>query len=458
MKKQLSIFFPILVVFAIIVMGHWSCNQKSNWKESAENPEILFQGVKRITEIIKFDIFSPPVASRIYAYSMLSGYEAMRPGYPEYKTMAGILPDFPECPAVDLNLEYCFPLSGISAMIFTAKALVFSENKVSDLEDEFFQYFSELGIPADIYERSILFGKSISEHVLAWSKTDNYAQTRSLPKYTIKTDDPSRWVPTPPSYADALEPYWMTQRLWAVDSLTQFQVAPPIPFSTEKGSKFYEAAYEVYEVAKNLTKEQEATAWYWDDNPYAVDARGHLMAARKKTSPPGHWMNIASAACREGQRSIMESMSILFKTSVALMDGFIMTWQEKFRTNLLRPETYINKYIDPDFKPIIETPPFPEHPSGHSTISAAAAAVLGHEFGDVFTFVDSTEVEFGMDPRTYTSFMEAAREAAVSRLYGGIHYRHGNVSGLELGLQIGTHVFIKLQNKEFKVPPGELMN
>jgi hypothetical protein len=444
MKGILKVAIGLFIVFSFLLQ--FSCKNNS-WKIDSNDAEMVHQGVQRLTEIIKFDIFSPPVASRIYMYATVAGYEGMRPGYEDYNTLSGILKDLPALPEPDSNLEYYFPLCGVSAMVYTGKALVFSESKVSDLEDELFLKFKDKGISDDIYERSLQYGKSVSEHILQWSKSDNYAQTRSLPKYTIRSGDPSRWVPTPPSYADALEPYWMTIRTCAVDSLTQFQVSEPIPFSTDKNSEFYKAAMEVLEVKQNLTKDQEKTAWYWDDNPYAVDARGHLMAARKKTSPGGHWMNIASAACKIKESDAMHSMSVLVKTSIALFDGFIMCWQEKFRTNVIRPETYINKYIDPAYQPMIETPPFPEHPSGHATISAAAAAYLTYEFGEPFTFVDSTEVEYGMEARKYTAFMEAAREAATSRLYGGIHYRKGNEAGTDLGVLIGSHVATKIQTR-----------
>ena len=437
MKNTLWKAALTLSVMLVMVTG---CGNDSSWKQKASDAAVLHAGIQRLVEIIKFDIFSPPVASRIFAYSTIAAYEAMAAGDTAYQSLAGQLNGLEAVPQPENGKEYCHPLAGISAMLAVGKTLVFSESSVSDMEDEMLTSFKEMGVPQDVYDRSLDYGKRVAEHIIAWSKKDNYAQTRSLPKYTITQEDPSRWVPTPPSYADALEPYWMTIRLWALDSLTQFQVDPPLAFSTDKNSEFYQGALEVLEMNRNLTEEQKATGWYWDDNPYAVEASGHLMQARKKISPGGHWVLIASAACRQANADIMRSASVLALTSVALVDGFIMTWQEKFRTNVIRPETYINKYIDPAFRPVIETPPFPEHPSGHSTISAAAAGVLTAEFGENFSFTDSTEVEFGMAPRTFPNFIEAAKEAGVSRMYGGIHYRRGNESGTKLGLEIGTHI------------------
>lgn len=439
--------FPWMAV-AIVAICMASCQPSDAWKEKANNPALIHDGMKRLTEIIKYDIFPPPVASRIYGYAAVAGYEGMVAGYPDYQSLAGQVGGLTLPPQPEADKAYCFPLAGINAMLTVGKALVFSENSITALEEEQLAHFKDLGIPDDVYQRSLAYGQQVAQHILDWSKKDNYAQTRSLPKFTITQQEPARWVPTPPSYNDALEPYWMTIRLWGLDSLTQFQVAPPIAFTTEPGSDFHQSATEVLETARQLSEEQVATAWYWDDNPYAVEASGHLMQARKKTSPGGHWMYIASSACQAANADLISSAATMALTAIALADGFIMTWQEKFRTNLIRPETYINKYMDPEFRPLIETPPFPEHPSGHATISAAAAGVLTELYGDAFAFTDSTEVEFGMAPRTFPSFMAAAEEAATSRLYGGIHYRHGNESGTALGKQIGTYIAQKIRVKK----------
>jgi hypothetical protein len=115
---------------------------------------------------------------------------------------------------------------------------------------------------------------------------------------------------------------------------------------------------------------------------------------------------------------------------------------------MIRPESYINQYIDAEWVPLIQTPPFPEHSSGHSTISAAAATALTFAFGDNISFTDSTEVEFGIEPRTFKSFNQAADEVGMSRLFGGIHYRTGNVAGLKNGREIGKYICEKLKLKQ----------
>jgi membrane-associated phospholipid phosphatase len=155
-------------------------------------------------------------------------------------------------------------------------------------------------------------------------------------------------------------------------------------------------------------------------------------------------MNIAAHACRKADADMMQSAEAYVKTACALADAFIACWYTKYTYNLIRPESYINQYIDPDWQPLIQTPPFPEHTRGHSTISAAAATVLTDMFGAPFQFTDSTEVIFGIPPRTYSSFYQASDEVGVSRLYGGIHYRHGNEAGIKCGREVGRFISQKV--------------
>jgi membrane-associated phospholipid phosphatase len=132
------------------------------------------------------------------------------------------------------------------------------------------------------------------------------------------------------------------------------------------------------------------------------------------------------------------------RTAMALADGFIAAWEEKFRSGVIRPETVINQYIDEKWVPLLQTPPFPEYPSGHSVISTAAAQVLTEIYGPTFAFIDSVEVPYGLPARSFASFAAAANEAAISRLYGGIHYRPAIVEGQKQGAQVGQHVVARV--------------
>src|SRR5690606_21503697 len=264
--------------------------------------------------------------------------------------------------------------------------------------------------------------------------------------YTVN-NDPSTWKPTPPAYMDGIEPHWNKIRTFVIDSAAQFTPPPPTPFSTDNNSQFFKEAYEVYEIGKNLTEEQSAIARFWDCNPFMMNVKGHVMFATKKISPGGHWVNITHVACVKDNKNYVESAEAYALVSLALVDGFISCWDEKYRSNLIRPETYINQHIDDKWTPLLQTPPFPEYTSGHSVISNAAAVVLTDLFGENFSFTDSTEVEFGLDVRSFNSFMEASAEAAVSRLYGGIHYRPACEIGVTEGRDLGKFVMNKINTR-----------
>jgi hypothetical protein len=303
------------------------------------------------------------------------------------------------------------------------------------------------GMPEEVFQRSVDYGNAIAQHIMAWSASDNYKQTRSFPKYTVD-NDPATWKPTPPAYMDGVEPHWNKVRSFALDSAGQFRPSPPTAFSEEEESPFYKEAVEVYEVGVELTEEQREIARFWDCNPFVMNVKGHVMFATKKISPGGHWLGITTLACKMEKKNMAESAEAYAKVAIALMDAFVSCWDEKYRSNLVRPETYINQHIDENWTPLLQTPPFPEYTSGHSMISNAAAVVLTDLFGDNFTFTDSTELEFGMPPRSFGSFKEAAAEATISRLYGGIHYRPACEIGLDIGVKIGQLVVSKIRTRD----------
>ena len=440
-----------LIASAFLLLSIFSgCQPEYNkeYQAKAQNPEFIHKGVRRITDIIRHDIFAPPISARIYAYSSIAAYEALVPGYPEYQTLAGQLNGLTPGPQPEAGKEYCYPLASVNAMLTVGKLLVFSEGDIQELKESIFEDFTKMNMPPEVYERSMAYGDAVAKHIIAWTKKDNYAQTRSMPKFTIQSESPARWVPTPPMYADGLEPHWPKIRPWVIDSARQFHCDPPLPFSDKKGSDFYNIALEIHDMVKNLSPADDSTAWYWDDNPFALEVSGHFMYGKKKISPGGHWMNIASHANRKANADIMRSTEAYVKVSCALADAFIVCWDAKYAYNLLRPETYINKYIDPEWRPLIQTPPFPEHPSGHSTISAAAAEALTNLYGENFAFSDSTEMEFGIPPRNFKSFHEASQQAGMSRMYGGIHFRNGNLAGLKAGREVGRYIAQKIKPRK----------
>jgi membrane-associated phospholipid phosphatase len=175
-----------------------------------------------------------------------------------------------------------------------------------------------------------------------------------------------------------------------------------------------------------------------------MNVSGHVMFATKKFSPPGHWMNIVGIAAHNANADFKTTVTAYSLTSIALFDGFISCWDEKYRSNYARPETIINEKISGDWHPYIQTPPFPSYTSGHSTISAAAAEVMTSIFGDKMSFTDTSLLEFGIANREIKSFRAAAQEASISRLYGGIHYKFDLDSGNAMGKRVGELIVKKL--------------
>jgi hypothetical protein len=202
-------------------------------------------------------------------------------------------------------------------------------------------------------------------------------------------------------------------------------------------------AMEVYTTGKNLSPEQLHIASFWDCNPFVVATSGHMSIGFKKISPGGHWMNITGIVAKQAGLDFDKTVTINVLVAVTLMDAFISCWDEKYRSNRIRPETYINRYIDPKWQPLLQTPPFPEYTSGHSVVSAASAELLSYFFGDHFAYTDDSEVMFELTPRSFQSFYQAASEAAISRLYGGIHYRDAIDNGVMQGRAIGQFIVSK---------------
>ncbi len=437
----------ILKIIALSLLVTSCAPDNDEWKGRTQNPEYLHRSLKQITDIIVYDIFSPPVASRIYAYSSIAGYEASIHQDLKYQSLAGQVTGLESVPQPTEGAEYCYPLASVQATLKVGRALIFSEDKLDIFYNQIMKEFKDAGIPDDVFERSIEYGTKVADHILAWSSKDNYKQSRSFPKYSIQSDL-ATWKPTPPAYMDAVEPHWNRIRPFAIDSAQQFKPIPPTSFSIDEKSQFYREASEVHKMVKNLTDEQREIAFFWDCNPFVMNVKGHVMFATKKISPGGHWMNITNVACRKIKADFIQSAEAYALVSIALIDGFISCWDEKYRSKLVRPETYINQYMDADWVPLLQTPPFPEYTSGHSVISAASATTLTDLFGDNFAFTDSTEIEFGLTARSFKSFIAASEEAAISRMYGGIHYRPAVEEGMKEGRALGVYILEKIKTRK----------
>ncbi|MDQ3392495.1 MAG: vanadium-dependent haloperoxidase [Bacteroidota bacterium] len=434
--------FKRFFVLSMLVIAA-SCNNPK--KEALVEVDMLHNSVQYLTDVIVHDIFSPPVASRIYAYTSISAYEILALKDPAYKSLAGQLNGLESIPEPTNEINY--DIAAVDAYLLASKKLIFSEEKIIEFREQWHKELLDQNIDEDIFNNSIVYSETVVDHIFEWANKDNYKQTRTFQKYSV-THDEGKWVPTPPAYIEAIEPHWGKMRPFVMDSASQFKPQNPNDFSIEIESKFMTEVMEVYETTKNLNKEQKEIAAFWDCNPFVMNIHGHVMFATKKISPGGHWMGIAKIACQKDNANMIKSAYAYALTSISLADGFISCWEEKYKQNLIRPETVINKYIDQDWAPLLQTPPFPEYPSGHSVISGAAGVALTSIFGDSFHFVDDTEEKYGLTTREFPSFNAASEEAALSRMYGGIHYMPAITNGLVQGRSLGSFIVDKIDVKE----------
>ena len=406
----------------------------------SHDPQIVHDLSQALTDVIVHDVFSPPVAARIYAYTHLAAYEALRWDKGTYPSLTAQLRGFSKIPEPqDDGAIHCFPLVAAHAFVGVSKMLVFSDTMLERKVRPVFQKLANLHLPKAVEARSIAYADKIVAAIAERIKSDNYKETRGFSRYTPKTAA-GNWEQTPPDYMDAIEPHWRKILPFILDSASQFKPIRPAPYSKDPASPFFKDMMFVYTTSQTLTEEQKAIANFWDCNPFVTHNEGHLMFATKKITPGGHWMGIARIACLKTKADLFKSAQTYALTAVTMNDAFISCWDEKYRSEYVRPETAIRNLKDPKWFPLLQTPPFPEYTSGHSVVSSASAVVLTKLYGDSFAYVDSVEVNYGLPPRSFDSFAAAASEASRSRLYGGIHFLPAIENGVKQGKAVGLFI------------------
>jgi hypothetical protein len=433
--------------FIVILLVLASCTSRSDYTTFTSDPTRYSKTVKELNNIVLENNFAPMVASRNYVYANIAAYECMVAGDSAWRSLSGQIRHLPAMPQLAPGTDIDYNLASMLAFVKVGNAVTFPEGSMMHYYDLLLHEADSMGIPGEMLKNTKLFADTISSTVLAWSKNDNYSKTRGASRYNVD-ESPGRWVPTPPMYATAVEPHWMEIRPMVLDSASCFMCKrPPVYDMTNKNGEFYKALMEVKTMGDSLTDEQKHIADFWDDNPFKMNVTGHVMYATKKFSPAGHWMNIVGIGAQKAGADLHTTIAAYTKTSIALFDAFLACWDEKYRSNYVRPETVINQHIDPNWQPYIQTPPFPSYVSGHSTISAAAAEVMT-EYFDNISFTDTSLKEFGIENREIRSFRDAAKEAGMSRIYGGIHFSFDNEEGALLGKKIGETVVQRLKLKK----------
>ncbi len=378
--------------------------------------------------------YSPPVASRAFAYIGIAAHEALATGNADLLSLAGQVNGLTPPPAREAGPydEACVLHSTLaaSAQNFFSNTGPTGQRAMTKLAESLGNKAMD-GIAEDVVLRSIAHGEAVAAHVLAWSMDDGGAVVENMGfplTYTPGTN-PMEWVPTSliRQQQAPLLPSWGQNRTFAMPAGNSCALSAPPAYSEDPNSDLYKAAMEVYETVNNLTPDQKLTARFWSDDPML------------SSTPPGHWISIAIGLGDQQAMPAAEIAPMMAILGIAMADAFIGCWEAKFEFNSLRPVTYIRRHIDPKWEPLLITPPFPEYPSGHSTVSAAAAIALTAVFGENFAFDDLTHEAEGLPTRRFNSFAEAAEDAALSRLYGGIHFRYGNEAGTTQGRCIGAY-------------------
>ena len=398
--------------------------------------QVLGQWYKLLLELIRHTAtYSPPVAARSFAYLGVITFEALATGNPGLMSLAGQVAGLAPLPAREAGPhdEACV-LQGALTHAMAAhfgntgptgqRAMQAMEARLSDV--------AMVGVGADVATRSLAHGVAVSQAILDWSASDGGAviENMGFPYEYALTEGPAHWVPTNAVAVQQkpLLPNWGANRTFAIPMEGGCGLPPPPDYSEDPASAFYAEAKVVYDTSKSLTDEQKAIARFWSDDPML------------SPTPPGHWVSIMLQIFDRDATPVDRQAEVLALLGMAISDGFVQCWRSKFEHDLLRPITYIRRVIDPKWEPLLNTPPFPEYPSGHSTQSGAAAGVLEALYGQGFAFDDATHEDDGIAPRSFTGFWEAAEEAAASRLYGGIHFPSANKNGLEQGACIAGHI------------------
>ena len=398
--------------------------------------QVLATWYKLTLELIRHTpTYTPPVASRALAYLGVAGFEATASGPGDLQSLAGQLQGLTPLPPREAGLAYDEAAVLEAALADVVRGLFAntgpSGQRSMKAVARSLDALTADGLDADTLDRSRAYGQAVARHILAWSGADGGAVVENMgfPMTYTLIAEPGHWVPTNKVVQQQapLLPGWGNNRPFAMPDGATCDLPPPPAYSEDPASEFYAEAKATHDAVVNRTRDQTAIARFWSDD------------AMLSVTPPGHWISIALLVMDTQAADIGRRTEVLAVLGVAVADAFIGCWNQKYRYDVIRPITYIRKVIDPTWEPLLNTPPFPEYPSGHSTQSAAAAVVLTALFGPAVAFEDNTGGADGLAPRSFPSFWAAAEEAGMSRLYGGIHYPIAIENGLAQGRCIGAY-------------------
>lgn len=426
-----------VVVAALLVAG---CTENSNPLKPTPSAneysaDLAIAWMDLATDLVKAERWSPPAASRLFGFAGVTLYEAVVKGVPGNRSLVGQLNELDALPEFG-DESYHWPTVANAAVATVMRSLFASGSAASldaiaDMENSHYTVPTS-SAETEIYKRSMDQGKLLGLAIFGWALNDGSPQFNNC-SFTPPSGA-GNWIPTPPAFASALQPCWGNLRTFALTSGAECMPGPPPTFSETEGTPFYSEMMEVYTVCQNLTPEQLTIAGYWADNP------------GETATPPGHSISIAGQVLAEQDKKLGFAAEAYARVGIAIADAFIGCWKTKYEYNLIRPVSCIRSLVQADWLSPVATPPFPEYTSGHSVQSGAAAQVLTDLFGEHYSFVDHTHDDLGMTARNFSSFFDFADEAAISRLYGGIHFR----SAIEIGVEQGKCIGEKVDALQFK--------
>ena len=471
---------------ALLSLSLLSCGRAA----APADPQLVAQWLRTTLSFARAERLGPPVATRISAYGALALYE----GYASDKrstlrSLAGQLNRLDALPApADGGVDGATVAAEAERLVLDSlfrDGMASTRQRVDSLAKAQVAARQAAGVGDAMRDRSVAHGKALASAILAWAATDSFYATRGRPwtaptkhEQWENTATVDQYVPQAlsgetdvvvknnpnvaldveratergvftnrPKAAGATnlpafnpikptEPYWGNLRPFTLKDGDDCAPKPPLEYSEKPGSPFWQMGKQFYDTVKALTPEQKNIALFWADNPVA-------------TGTPGfHWISVVNLMIGRRNLTAEQAVEVYTLTSLAIADAFIGCWKEKYRSLVVRPVAYVQRMFDPKFTTLFATPPFPEYPSGHSTLSGAAAYVLAKTLGDTIPFVDSTQVDLGQPPRAFKSFTAARDEVAISRVYGGIHYVRAVMLGLTQGECIGKRVLERLKTRK----------
>jgi len=373
------------------------------------------------------------------AYTGVALYESVVAGDPGYKSLSGQLNGYIRPTSLPDTKGICWQSSANAAMAKMFRYFYPQDPaylmRFDSLENALRQELLRQGFSEASVSLGAQYGSQVAQAVIEWSKTDGDDKVNSA--YT-PPKGPGLWEPTPPMFMPPIMPYLGNERTFIKGSIDNTIPPPPPSFSTETSSPFFKMVNEVYQTSLELDENRKSTGLFWDDFPDGKTLTGG-----------GHWVSILKTLMKNMHISLIEGAKLYAALFITENDAAIGCFKAKNTYNQIRPVTYIQKYMNqPSWNPLIVTPPHPEYPAAHATISMAGATILTKMLGDKISFTDNTYAYRGYKAHHFNNFVEAGREAGMSRLYGGIHYLPSIEAGFVQGEKIADNI---LRSLVFKI-------